>query len=135
MLTVLAVACRRGPVASNVPVVPHAVAVRMQSVTRMPLTIANADEPDIGYVGVAVAANGDVAYVSSRVVEPVIRVVDSTGRLIEAIGRLGDGPGEFSTPSRLWARGDTLITTVVLAASRGVPVVGPLSPRVALRLD
>jgi hypothetical protein len=77
----------------------------------MPVTIANADEPDIGFVGVAVATNGDVAYVSSRVVAPVIRVVDSTGRMIEAIGRLGDGPGEFRTPVHLWVRGDTLIAT------------------------
>lgn len=80
----------------------------MPSIVERPVTIAEADTPELGYFGLAVDDEGLIAYIASMRDAPMIKVIDSTGALHAAFGRQGDGPGEFRTPTQVAWFHDTL---------------------------
>jgi hypothetical protein len=79
--------------------------------------VGDADDPDVGFSRVFFAdvdRDGQLYVFESQDMQ--IRVYDTAGRLVSRIGRSGEGPGEFSSPSRFGVVGDTV--WVVEAFSR-----------------
>jgi len=92
LLVLLAAACDGSNNQTQPP--PSSASSTLPGITEVPLTIQEADLPDLDPITVAVTSTGHFGYVLPRVERDFVVIVDSTGRVSSRWGRRGEGPGE-----------------------------------------
>ncbi len=110
LLVLSALAACAGEASRSATELPVAASAELPRVVELPISIAQADEPDFDFDVPAVSDRGLIAYRASDQYEPLMRIIDTTGARVAAFGLRGDGPGEFVEKTHLvtWV-GDTVL--------------------------